>query len=77
MTEKPAAQSFPERFLSSFFQEKNIKWMLVIGAAIVFGSSLMLVTKNWPNWPSELKYLTILGYTVVNVFCGRSVSQAA
>ncbi|MEO2016479.1 MAG: hypothetical protein ABGZ53_19145 [Fuerstiella sp.] len=63
-TEQPAPQSFPERFLSSFFQEKNIKWMLVVGAAIVFGSSLMLVTKNWPSWPAELKYLTILGYTV-------------
>ncbi|MCP4172293.1 MAG: hypothetical protein GY758_16130 [Fuerstiella sp.] len=64
LPEQPAAQSFPEQFLSSFFQEKNIKWMLVVGAAIVFGSSLMLVTKNWPSWTSELKYLTILGYTV-------------
>ncbi len=63
-TEQPTPQSFPERFLSSFFQEKNIKWMLVVGAAIVFCSSLMLVTKNWPSWSSELKYLTILGYTV-------------
>ncbi|MCP4171474.1 MAG: hypothetical protein GY758_11945, partial [Fuerstiella sp.] len=64
LTEQPAPQSFPERFLNSFFQEKNIKWMLVVGAAIVFCSSLMLVTKNWPSWPSELKYLTILAYTV-------------
>ncbi|MCP4510334.1 MAG: hypothetical protein GY826_28505, partial [Fuerstiella sp.] len=52
LTEQPAPQSFPERFLNSFFQEKNIKWMLVVGAAIVFCSSLMLVTKNWPSWPS-------------------------
>lgn len=52
-----------ESFLSSFFQEKNIKWMLVIGAAIVLGSSLMLVTKAWPQWTSALKYLTILVYT--------------
>ena len=80
-TEEPAAQSFPERFLSSFFQEKNIKWMLVIGAAIVFGSSLMLVTKNWPNWPSELKYLTILGYTVATFLvaevCRRRLNLTA
>ena len=55
--------SFLERFLNSFFQEKNIKWMLVVGAAIVFGSSLMLVTKAWPHWNPTLKYLTILGYT--------------
>ena len=55
--------SFVERFLHSFFQEKNIKWMLVVGAAIVFGSSLMLVTKAWPDWSFSLKYLTVLGYT--------------
>ena len=50
-------------FISSFFQEKNIRWMLVIGAAIVFGSSLMLVTREWSDWPPEVQYLTILGYT--------------
>jgi hypothetical protein len=52
-----------ERFFDSFFQERNIKWMLLIGAAIVFGSSLMLVTKHWSNWSSTLKFLTIVGYT--------------
>ncbi|MEQ9411894.1 MAG: hypothetical protein RIK87_29535 [Fuerstiella sp.] len=55
--------SLLEHFLNSFFQEKNIKWMLVVGATIVFASSLMLVTKAWPSWPGTLKYLTILGYT--------------
>ena len=55
--------SFAEQFLNSFFQEKNIKWMLMIGAAIVFGSSLMLVTRAWPNWGYQLRYLTVLGYT--------------
>ncbi|KAA1261379.1 hypothetical protein LF1_39260 [Rubripirellula obstinata] len=56
-------QSYLESFLNSFFQEKNIKWMLVVGAAIVLGSSLMLVTKAWPQWTPALKYLTILVYT--------------
>uniref|UniRef100_UPI00356452F0 hypothetical protein n=1 Tax=Novipirellula sp. TaxID=2795430 RepID=UPI00356452F0 len=55
--------SFLENFFNRFFQEKNIKWMLVMGAAIVFGSSLMLVTKAWPDWTLTLKYLTILAYT--------------
>lgn len=58
-----AGGSFAEQFLNSFFQEKNIRWMLIVGAAIVFGSSLMLVTKAWPNWGHTLRYLTVLGYT--------------
>ena len=55
--------SFLEKFLSSFFQEKNIKWMLITGAAIVFGSSLMLVKNHFEEWPLSLQFLTILGYT--------------
>ncbi len=69
-----AEPSFLESFLSSFFQEKNIKWILVVGASIVFGSSLMLVTKAWPNWPPELKYVTILGYTTV-IFAAAELSR--
>ena len=56
-------RSAPERFISAFFQERNIKWMLVIGAAIVFGSSLMLVNQRFDGWPPSFKFLTILGYT--------------
>ncbi len=56
-------QSALEYFIASFFQEKNIRWMLVIGAAIVFGSSLMLVTREWSHWPAAVQYLAILGYT--------------
>ena len=37
--------------------------MLLIGAAIVFGSSLMLVTRHWEHWPANLKFLTLLVYT--------------
>lgn len=64
-TTQSAQPSFIEQFLNRFFQEKNIKWMLVIGAGIVFGSSLMLVTKAWPSFGPSLKFLTILGYTAV------------
>ncbi|WP_144057838.1 hypothetical protein [Novipirellula maiorica] len=66
--------SFLENVLNRFFQEKNIKWMLVMGAAIVFGSSLMLVTKAWPEWTLTLKYLTILAYTGV-VFVAGNVAR--
>ena len=52
-----------ERFVDSFFHEANIKWMLLVGAAIVFGSSLMLVTRHWTAWPGTYKFLTILGYS--------------
>jgi hypothetical protein len=55
---------FLESFLSGFFHEKNIKWLLLVGSAIVFGSSLMLVTRQWSEWPSEVKFFTILSYTV-------------
>ncbi|GAB5445013.1 MAG: hypothetical protein Fues2KO_53620 [Fuerstiella sp.] len=54
-----------EGFLSNFFQERNIRWILIAGASIVFGSSLMLVTRAWPAWENipALKFLTILAYT--------------
>lgn len=37
--------------------------MLVVGSGIVFGSSLMLVNRAWPNLDVRLQFLTILGYT--------------
>ena len=63
-TNKPDPQrSALEKFFDSFLQESNIKWILMIGMAIVAGCSLMLVTQKWSGWPITLKYLTILGYT--------------
>lgn len=63
-TEKSGPQrSALESFFDSFLQESNIKWILMIGMAIVAGCSLMLVTQKWSGWPITLKYLTILGYT--------------
>ncbi|QDT09502.1 hypothetical protein [Planctomycetes bacterium K23_9] len=66
-----SSSSWFETFFHSFFQEKNIKWMLIVGAAIVFGSSLMLVTKAWPDWSVALKYLTIVGYTSAIFFAAE------
>ena len=64
-----------ERFINSFLREQNIRWMLVIGAAIVFGSSLMLVSREFSSWPAELKYLTVLCYTGV-IFAAAEVGRA-
>ena len=61
-TEKQA-RSGVERFLDSFFQPANIKWMLIIGSALVLGSSLMLVTNKWSAWSAAVKYLAMFGYT--------------
>tara|TARA_R110002049_G_scaffold4601_6_gene32869 strand:- start:51990 stop:55583 length:3594 start_codon:yes stop_codon:yes gene_type:complete len=48
--------------------------MLIVGAAIVFGSSLMLVTKAWPQWTPTLKYLAIVSYTTV-IFLASEFSR--
>ena len=53
-----------ERFFSRFLQESSIKWMLMMGAAITAGCSLMAVTSHWSEWPAALKYLTVLSYTI-------------
>ena len=64
-----------ERFISSFLREQNIRWMLVIGAAIVFGSSLMLVSREFSSWPVGVKYLTVLCYTGM-IFAAAEVGRA-
>jgi hypothetical protein len=46
MSSEVKRRSPAEWFLESFFQERNIKWMLALGVMIVFGSSLMLVTTS-------------------------------
>jgi hypothetical protein len=60
---KEPTRSGLERFFDSFFHPTSIKWMLVVGAAIVLGSSLMLVTREWSDWSAAIKFLAILGYT--------------
>ena len=68
-------RSVVERLMDSFLQESSIQWMLVIGAAIISASSLMLVTRQWASLPVTLKFLTILGYTAgifgAAEYCGR------
>lgn len=61
------------RFLDSFFQERNIKWMLVVGTMILFGSSMMLVTSRWASYAPVSKNLILLGYTAA-VFAAAQIS---
>ncbi len=62
--ESKTERSGLEKFLDNFLHESSIKWMLMIGAAIVAGSSLMLVTRQWATWPGSTKYIAILSYTI-------------
>lgn len=52
------------RFVDSFFEERNIKWMLGIGVLILFGSSVMLVTSRWDTYAPVWKHLILLTYTL-------------
>ncbi len=60
---QPSSPGLLERFLQNFFRQENIRWMAVIGAAIIVASSLMLVTHQWSSWSTLAKYLVILAYT--------------
>jgi len=61
------------RFFESFLQEKNIRWMLLSGLAILLGSSLVLVTSHWNDWSPIIKYLSVIGYTLAAYVGGRVV----
>ncbi len=74
LMEKPTRSGL-EDFINSFFQEKNIRWMLVIGAAIVLGSSLMLVAKKWSHWNAAVQFIIVLSYTGVIYACGELSSR--
>lgn len=63
VVEQPTRRSLLERFLDSFFHQDNIRWLALIGAAIVVASSLKLVTREWASWSVAAKYAVILSYT--------------
>ena len=71
MSSEVKRRSPAEWFLESFFQERNIKWMLALGVMIVFGSSLMLVTKQWDQWAPLWKALAVIGYSAAVFGCGE------
>ncbi|MBL9081965.1 MAG: hypothetical protein JNK76_09185 [Planctomycetales bacterium] len=50
-------------FYDNFLQDRNIKWILASGAAILLGSSVMLVTSQWSGYSAVLKEAIILAYT--------------
>ena len=52
------------RFLDSFLQERNIKWVLAVGMSILLGSSLLLVTTHWDSYTLLWQTLIVLGYSI-------------
>jgi hypothetical protein len=59
------------RFSDNFLQDRNIKWILGIGTAILLGSSLMLVSSQWGGYSAALKQGIILAYTAMIYAAGR------
>jgi len=70
MSSSPDVRSPLVQFLDNFLQERNIRWILVAGLAILFGSSVMLVTTHWHDAGPVWKYLVFLGYTSVAFVAG-------
>jgi hypothetical protein len=62
MSSEPQNRSIILRFLDSFLQEQNIKWMLGIGTLILFGSSVKLASANWNATSDTWKYVVLLAY---------------
>ncbi len=71
MTNPSETRSSLLDFLDSFLQERNIRWILITGLAILFGSSVMLVTTHWHEAGPVWKYLVFLGYTSALFGCGQ------
>lgn len=59
------------RFLDSFLDEKNIKWVLCSGLLILLGSSLMMVTRSWDTFNPTLKFSIVLAYTATVFGAGQ------
>ena len=63
MSQETRSPSLVVRFLDSFLQERNIKWVLAVGMSILLGSSLLLVTTHWDNYTLLWQNLIVLGYS--------------
>jgi len=59
------------RFLDSFLQEQNIKWMLGMGTLLLLGSSLRLVSIHWGEYTPFWKYGILLAYTATIYLAGQ------
>ena len=59
------ARSVMVRFFDRFLQDRNIKWILGVGTAIVLGSSAMLVAQHWGDATTTWKQGVMLGYTAL------------
>jgi hypothetical protein len=57
------AESGWVRLVQAFLDEKNIKWLGVLGALGVVISSVVLVSRYWDQFPSFLRYFLMIAYT--------------
>src|SRR5690349_13213439 len=53
------------RFLDSFLQERNIKWLLGVGVLILLSSTLLPVTMYWNRCAPASQYLILLAYVAL------------
>lgn len=58
-------------FADNFLQDRNIKWILASGAAILLGSSVMLVSSQWSGYSAVFKEIIVLAYTYGIFAVGR------
>jgi len=70
-TEPTEPEEPPVGFTDNFLQDRNIKWILGVGTAILLGSSLMLVSSQWAGYSAIFKELIILAYTGLVFLVGR------
>ena len=71
MSHESESRSSLSRFFESFFQERNIRWMLGIGMLILLGSSMMLVKSQWQAYTPFWKYLVLIAYTTAVFLWGE------
>ncbi len=71
MSETAPSSSPFYRFFNAFLQERNIKWVLTAGLAILLGSSAMMVTSHWDTLGGSWKYAILLGYVAMIHLAGQ------
>eukprot|EP00913_Durusdinium_trenchii_P008980 g8446.t1 len=71
MSHESETRSSLARFFDSFFQERNIRWMLGLGLLLLLGSSMMLVKNQWEAYSPFWKYLVLIAYTTAIFLWGE------
>jgi hypothetical protein len=73
----PVPRTFLVRFCDNFLQDRNIKWMLMVGMLILLGSSFLLVSAHWDTYTPAWKYAIFLAYTAAIFGMGQWTQRVA